>query len=301
MAKFRSNHRREQRGLFSGIFRLFLLLALGIIILLCSKPFIQSLVYKLYPSDQAPDLRSEDLFYLPAPDENPVYHYVGFTLAYQEAYEQARWVAYELNVEHLNLPKVSRSDYFKEDLSIKTGSASFYDYKGSGYTKGHLVPAADRAYSIETMEETFLMSNMTPQTYECNGGIWRELEEQTRDWARSNRSVYIVTGPIFSRMGIQRIGKNRVAVPHSFFKVILDHTEPEIKGIGFIIPNDISDRPLQDYVYTIDAVEEKTGIDFFYELFTDKLEDSIESQVQLEAWPFNKKRYETRLNQWNKR
>lgn len=276
-----------------------LVLAIGIIILLFSRSFIDSLMQRLYQSN----LSIEDVaerYYLPAPAADPVYHYQGFSLAYVEEYEQARWVAYELEVSQLNTPKVSRTDFFKEDKSIKTGSSTFYDYKNSGYTKGHLVPAADRAYSIETMEETFLMSNIAPQIYHCNSGIWRELEEQTRDWARSNRSLYIVSGPIFGRR-IERIGQNQVAVPEAFFKVLLDSNEPEIKGIGFIIPNQMSEKPLSDYAVSIDELEQKTGIDFFYELFTDKLEDSIESNIDLNQWQFDTARYQVRVNTWNKR
>ncbi len=245
------------------------------------------------------DLR--DRYFLPAPTDEPVFHYQGFSLAYQESTEQARWVAYELQVEHLNARKVSRTDYYQEDHAIPTGSATYHDYKNSGFTKGHLVPAADRAYALETMEETFLMSNMSPQQYGFNGGVWRELEEQTRDWARKNRSLIIVTGPVFTSKNIRYFGSNRVAVPEAFFKVILDHTEPGLKGIAFIVPNVISTRPLSEYVYSIDEVEQKTDLDFFYELFTNNLEDSLERQVDLAAWPFDENRFFIRINEWNKR
>lgn len=301
MAKFRTSHRRAARGKLGPSFKLVFLLTLGVVILLFSRPLINDLVQKFYPSTNLVNPDGPLIYYLPDAGSYPVYPYQGFTLAYDEAHEQARWVAYELTVAQLNAKKVSRTDYFKEDPGIRSGSASYYDYKNSGYTKGHLVPAADRAFSITTMEETFLMSNISPQIYECNGGIWRELEEQVRDWARQDKSVYIVTGPVISPIGTRRIGQNRVTVPEAFFKVILDHSDPVIKGIGFIVPNAISYRPLQDYAMTIDDIEEKTGIDFFHELFTDKLEDSIESQVNLDLWRFNEERFETRINHWNNR
>jgi endonuclease G len=284
-----------------GFFKILIVLSIVGFILVLSKSSLEDWFGQIYGRQNATMNIGSDIYYLPEPQKDLIYQYKGFTLAYNDETEQPSWVAYELNVDHLNAPKVSRTDYFEEDLNIKTGSATFYDYKNSGYTKGHLVPAADRAYSKETMAETFLMSNMSPQTYEFNGGIWRELEEQTRDWARKNQSLYIITGPIFSKSGLTHIGATRVAVPDAFFKVILDHSEPDITAIGFIIPNHISERPLQDYVHTIDEIEEKTGLDFFYELFTDNLEDSIEVQVDLKKWPFNQRRYETRINNWNKR
>ncbi|MCB0687622.1 MAG: DNA/RNA non-specific endonuclease [Saprospiraceae bacterium] len=299
MAKFRANHRRQ--GMFGGIFKLILLFAIGLIILLFSKPFISSLVDKMYKLEDRSDTTNRERFYLPEPQSDAIYNYEGFSLAYNEKSEQASWVAYELTVAQLNAPKVNRSDYFNDDPQIRGGSATYYDYKNSGYTKGHLVPAADRAYSVKTMEETFLMSNITPQTYAFNGGIWRELEEQTRDWARTNRSLYIVCGPIFNKSNRQYIGTNQVAVPEAFFKVILDDNPPELKGIGFIIPNERSELPLQEYAVNIDKVEEKTNLDFFYELFTNKLEDSIESHLDLHQWSFDPDRYRLRVENWNNR
>ena len=277
-----------------------MLFIFGVLVLLAwfARPAIMHLLSAI---DRISPDPSNDLFYLPARTEDSIYQYQGFTLAYEEDKEQARWVAYELTVNHLNAPKVSRADYFREDLGIRSGSATYYDYKNSGFTKGHLVPAADRAFSVETMEETFLMSNISPQVYTFNGGIWRELEEQTRDWARKSKSLYIVTGPIFKQKSLDRIGQNQVAVPESFFKVILDHIEPELKGIAFIIPNEPSVKHLDQYVFSIDEVEQKTELDFFHELFTNKLEDSLERKVDLEKWPFNEDRYQIRINQWNKR
>ena len=270
-----------------------------VVVLLFSKTSLEGLINALY--DRQDRRGITEIYYLPEPQKDLIYQYKGYTLAYNEEAEQASWVAYELKIDQLNTQKVSRTDYYQEDPNIKTGSATYYDYKNTDYTRGHLVPAADRAYSLETMEETFLMSNISPQTYEFNVGIWRELEEQVRDWARKNHSLYIITGPLFSSGSMTQIGANQVALPHAFFKVILDHGDPEIKAIGFVIPNNISDQPLQDYVHSIDEIEEKTGLDFFYELFTDKLEDSIEMEVDLGKWPFDHNRYRTRVNKWNNR
>ena len=299
MAKFRRAHRIRSGKMFPGFSRILLVIGFLLILFLFSRPYVKSLTTKLY--DGGADSH-EELYYLPTTANSfPIFHRDGYTLAYNEEMEQAAWVAYELTIDHLNASKVPRTNYFTEDLAIPTGSATFIDYKNSGYTKGHLVPAADRAYSVATMEETFLMSNISPQTYKCNAGIWRELEEQTRDWARSNQALYVLCGPIFPVDGWHHIGRNQVGVPESFFKVLLDATDPELKGIAFIIPNKISIRPLREYIVTIDEVEQKTGIDFFSELFTDKLEDSLESQIQYSAWPIDEKRFQIRINDWNKR
>jgi endonuclease G len=295
MAKFRTSHSTKKHSIWSGALRIVIILVFLVAVLVFAGPFLRGML----ESDAILTDGATERFYLPSSTDDPVYHKKHYSLAYNEDTEQARWVAYELTRSQLNAKKVGRSDYFKEDLFIRSGSSTFSDYKNSGYTKGHLVPAADRGFSIDAMEETFLMSNMSPQTYACNGGIWRELEEQTRDWARKFEALYIVSGPVFETSRYETIGRNRVGVPDAFFKVLLDATDPELKGIGFIIPNQISYESLDNYAMTIDKVEEKTGLDFFHELFTDKLEAEIEQSLILEHWPFSEKRFQRRIREWN--
>ena len=230
----------------------------------------------------------------------PVFHHSTFTLAYDEDHEQVRWVAHILTREQLDRKFVKRTDWYEADPSIPTGSAEFYDYKGSGYTKGHLVPSGDRAWSRKVNEETFLMSNISPQDYHFNSGVWRELEENIRDWARTNEQLYLVTGPVFGT-DAPTIGKNVVTVPEAFFKVVLDLELPERKAIGFVIPNEKTDLPLEDFAMPIDAVEEMTGIDFYDLLITDdEMEAELESEFDIELWGVDPDRYIKRVEVWNR-
>ncbi len=300
MAKFKtSHHRSKKHGLFSGVVKVAFIMCILLVLLLFVRPTLENMFSGGAAFDDEIS-EDEDLFFLPTGSNDPIYHKKSYSLAYSEQHEQARWVAYQLTIGHLNAPKVKRTDYFTEDLTISTGSATFYDYKGSGLTKGHLVPAADRAYSKEAMEETFYMSNMSPQTYAFNGGIWRELEEQVRDWARENESLYIVAGPVFGRV-TKKIGENSVSVPKSYFKVLLDAHGEEYKGIGFVIPNEISDEPLSAFAMSIDEVEKITGLDFFADLLRDEMENKIESQLDQNLWEYDQARFQRRIEQWNKR
>lgn len=238
-------------------------------------------------------------FYWPESDL-PVIRHSTFTLAYDEAHEQAGWVAYILTRDELNRKFVDRTDWFENDAAVPTGSADFYDYKGSGYTKGHLVPSADRAWNRKVNEETFLMSNISPQTYHFNGGIWRELEENVRDWARANDRLYIVTGPVIGQSS-ERIGSNQVTVPEAFFKVLLDLDLPDQKAIAFLIPNEKSDRPLEDYALTVSELEQATGINFYDRLIPDdELENQLESTMDMDKWPVDPDRFRVRIEHWNK-
>ena len=50
-------------------------------------------------------------------------------------------------------------------------------------TSSRLAPAADMAFSVQTMEDSFFFSNMSPQVPAFNRGIWKRLEEQVRKFA----------------------------------------------------------------------------------------------------------------------
>lgn len=216
--------------------------------------------------------------------DHEIHRYAGFTLCYRESYEQPEWVAYEINREELN--KVAeRGDNFRADPSISTGSASLADYKGSGYDRGHLAPAADMAWSEETMSESFYMSNMSPQVPGFNRGVWKNLEEEVRNWVEAFDSVYIVTGPILEKEQYPTIGENKVAVPEYYYKVLFAPTgaQGEPQMIGFILPNEKSDQSFYSYAVPVDQVEERTGLDFFHVL-EDSQENLLEAEAQPELW-----------------
>jgi len=218
------------------------------------------------------------------PKANPqsqIITHLGYTLSFNSSYGIADWVAYELTAEE-TVPLVKRNNHFVPDPLLTSCPISNSDYKNSGYDRGHLAPAADMEYSYQTMVESFYLSNMSPQNPSFNRGIWSKLEKQVRQWAIDDKTIYIVTGTILTK-GLPTIGYNRITVPMYFYKVILDYTEPDIKGIGFIMPNQGSQGPLQRYTVTIDSVEKVTGIDFFYQLPDDQ-ERVIESTIDLSKW-----------------
>ena len=211
-----------------------------------------------------------------------MFFYSGFTLKYNEQYEQAEWVAYLLADDEVR-GTVERRDRFKADGNISTGSASLADYRGLGYGRGHLAPAADMKWSVQAMDESFLMSNMSPQAPGFNRGIWKQLEEVVREWVIVNEEVCIVTGPLLADGPYEIIGENEVAIPKRFFKVILDCKEPDLKAIGFILPNEKCDKRLLAYIVSVDTVETETRIGFFY-LLPDEHEELLESSAIAEQW-----------------
>lgn len=224
-------------------------------------------------------------FLIPAHQlDAPIYSYPGYTLQYNEFFEQADWVAYELTSLEVKSSAAKRTDKFKSDPNITTGSANDKDYLKSGYDRGHLAPAADMKFSIAAMDACFYYSNMSPQNPSFNRTIWASLEARVRYWAVDNKALLIVTGPVLNKSYYPTIGPNEIAVPEFFYKVILDYEDPEKKGIAFIIPNSKPVKPIETYACSIDKVEQLTGIDFFPRL-TDSEEIILESIYDITRWP----------------
>ena len=197
----------------------------------------------------------------------------GYALGYIEYHEQPAWVIYRLTKEQALTKAAKRGDDFKEDPEVPTGSATLADYRRSGYDRGHLAPAADMAYSLRTMGDSFYMSNMSPQKPAFNRGIWKNLEAQVRYFAITEKDIYVVTGPVLPKTKTVTIGGNRVTVPTHYYKVIYDRTPPE-KMIN---------RPLRDFAVTVDVVEDATGLNFFSTVPQPK-QEQLESAISIRDW-----------------
>lgn len=88
-------------------------------------------------------------------------------------------------------------------------------YLHSGYDKGHLVPArtshvikiymimnlsflGDMSVTQKAMDESFLMTNVSPQIgVGFNRGYWSRFEGFVRHVANHFDGVYVVTGPLY--------------------------------------------------------------------------------------------------------
>lgn len=200
-------------------------------------------------------------------------------LGYDEQHEQARWVT------HLVLPavtngNVSRTNDFREDSLVTTGTAVKDDYWYSGYDRGHLAPSADFRWSQTALSESYFYSNMSPQLPELNREKWAELENAIRDYViEYQNEVYVVTGPILndSLPKMKNEGrKNEVTIPSMFYKIVLDVSGDTTLGIAFVMPNGYCAYPALSYATSIDKVEELTGLNFFPAL-DDELENKLEA------------------------
>jgi endonuclease G len=218
--------------------------------------------------------------FLPIPSKDIVRH-TYYTLSYNEDYEQANWVYYTLTDSMVLNSGEERGNNFRMDKLVTTVSAKSSDYTKSGFDRGHLCPAGDMGFNPVAMEESFFMSNISPQAPDFNRGIWKELETTVRNWATKEHKLYVVTGPVF-KDNKGSIGKDKVLVPGYFFKIVYDPTDVQ-KMIAFVLPNEKSDRPLSDFSVTVDKAEQLTGFDFFSQLPDDQ-ENKLEANIELASW-----------------
>jgi len=213
--------------------------------------------------------------------DHQIRQFYGYTICYRESYEQPEWAAYTLTPEKLE-KNASRGDNFRPDPEITTGSAELADYRGSGYDRGHLAPAADMAYNSEAMSDSFYLSNMSPQTGSFNRGIWAQAEAYVRATAADYDVTYVVTGPVLDKStdDFGSIGINKVAVPEYYYKVALfvrnpESENPEMDVWAILIPNAKGEDVLESYRVSVDEIEEVTGLDLFY-----TMEDSMETMLE---------------------
>ena len=201
----------------------------------------------------------------------------GYALGYKAAWKTARWVMYRLTDDEVVTQVARRSDVFAPDPLIPNGP-QLDDYRGSGYDRGHLAPAADMKWSRQAMTECFYLSNMCPQTSELNSGAWNKLEMKCREWAEQEGALYIVCGPIYKSGNHETIGiEHAIRVPDEFFKAVLSLRKGQEKAVAFIFRNDDSSQSYKTAATTVDHVEEITGLDLFHNL-DDETEEKVEAE-----------------------
>ena len=220
---------------------------------------------------------------LPAvkPREEIVKHQY-YTLSFVEGYELASWVAYELTAEETSGSLEYKVKYVEDPL-VSTGSATYKDYKKSGYVAGQLAPVEDMRFSEEAIRESFYLSNIVPQKLAFNKYTWKRINDMIREWVKETGSLLIVGGPVLADAPFRTFGPSKVSIPSRYYKVVLD-TQGK-KGIGIVVKNSMASGSLKPFAMSIDEVEKITKIDFFHSL-ADDLENEIESQFDVSAWNF---------------
>lgn len=225
---------------------------------------------------------NSDLPITPARTSEIILHRTGYTSSYNTETKQPNWVAWHLTKEHVQGKIRRASNAWHEDTDVPKPRVNSYDYKGTGWSRGHMCPAGDNKWNRDAMYETFLYSNVCPQHPRLNSGDWNEIEMACRRWAEKYGDVYIVCGPVFLRQEHEIIGISQIPVPEAFFKVVMCQNGTP-KGIGFICRNTDGNSKKDKYVNTIRQIERITGMTFFPNLPED-IVNQVKDNADINDW-----------------
>ena len=210
--------------------------------------------------------------------------------AYMVGYSDIRanplWVVYKLEASQNQQNHLKRLDHFSSDWR------NFYrvtpnDYTNSGYDRGHMAPnhAIALLYGKKAQEETFLMSNITPQKPSLNQKKWQELEMlEVEEFMQKFKTVWVYTGPLFDKKS-HYIKNSSIEIPDAFFKIYVGIEEDNtMRSLAFIMPQSVkTSDTLKKFIVTIREVEERSGFDFFHQL-DDVRENTLETTIESERW-----------------
>ena len=227
--------------------------------------------------------------------------YRNYSFNFDRNLRVAHWVAYPLTSKLIGSgdrinswgvldPKVPRRDQAVMKKSF------------SGYDRGHQLPSADR-YAANV--STFYGTNITPQKGALNQHGWMKLEGKVRSWMNSFDTLYVVTGAdVRQTLGTSKDSEGKaIAIPQGYYKALLGYVRPDSPlgnpantkntggwaGIAFYyshIPSGENwgedDSAIMSHKMSIDALENKLGIDFFPLLpsrtqSADKVESTVDS------------------------
>ena len=218
-----------------------------------------------------------------------------YTLSYNKNKGIANWVSWHLSTAWKG--ETDRQNDFRPDQSLPQNwyEVTPRDYASTGFDRGHLCPSDDRDGSLEDNQETFFMTNMTPQAPDNNRGIWKTLEGYGRTLIQQGNELYIIAGTIGeggtgTNGFAKRIGKNdNITVPASLWKIIVVlpigqndvlRINENTRVIAVNIPNDngVGGESWKKYMVSVDELEELTGYDFLSNISSD-IQVIIEARV----------------------
>ncbi|OLY79772.1 Mitochondrial nuclease [Smittium mucronatum] len=214
-----------------------------------------------------------------------------YAYSYNRMMKNPNWIAEHLTRDTIKGPADRQKSKFREDSSIPHKNRTHLsDYFRSGFDRGHMAPAGNSKFSQQAMDETFILSNISPQVGEgFNRHYWAFFESFIRDLTNRYKHVYVITGPLYLpshdpktnkwTVTYQVIGNPpNIPVPTHFFKAVLatnnepspvsptssSNKEPYFMQ-AFVIPNSkvLNETPLQNFITPIDAVERATGLELF--------------------------------------
>lgn len=209
---------------------------------------------------------------------------VNYSLEYNVKAHHARWVCYSVD-SYTAQRNVSRKNAWSWDPLVPSRyEVVNKDFDKGVFSRGHLVASGDRLFSRAANKQTFYYTNMSPQRFAFNAGIWKQMEQCVQDWGASLRGedkLYIAKGGTIRADQIEahRSG-GKIVVPKYYWMAILRKEGSHWYSLAFLAEHSkpkASRSGLKSYTLSVDELEQFTGLDLFHNL-PNKIEDEVESQ-----------------------
>lgn len=199
--------------------------------------------------------------YMPESKCGEVINYTHYSVSYCEKYKLSEWSIHYMTEERV-FGDVDRTDNFR--LDNKGRGASLSNYYKSGYDRGHMVPAGDMKFNQTAMNESFFLTNISPQNPSFNRGINKKIESKFREWVVFDfDTIIIITGFVMDEDLFNGfIGPDRIPIPSYSYKIFIDKINH--RSLAFLVPmNKKIKGRMFDYIISIDELETIADIDFF--------------------------------------
>lgn len=195
---------------------------------------------------------------------------IAYEVGYSEQRKDPLWSAY--HVIHLDNPYILKrpsGNFLTDERTL--AKTTHHDFTGSGYDRGHMTPnsAIARFYGAEAQRETFLLSNICPQSPNLNREVWAKLEMDITDYTSQFDEIWVTCGPIFADMngGITHTLRSGIAIPSSFYKIAVEDQSGKIRLFSAIMPQGVKGTELpQQFLTSVRQIEDQTGLEFLWKL-----------------------------------
>lgn len=146
----------------------------------------------------------------------------------------------------------------------------------TGYSRAHLSSYVKNSVNARLMDHSACASNLAPQMPELNRGPWMKLERYVEHLARNTKNIHVITGALYlpedgtciAQAGKEEfisytlIGKNRVAVPTHFYKVMAYETDGPTTMEAFVLPNSDENNGRTDLnQFRVDVEKDLHGVE----------------------------------------
>ena len=223
----------------------------------------------------------------PAPTDITVLDRGEFKVGWSPKLRHPVWVAY-------HVPAAARFESgerpnFRKDKEVPSSpAASAYDR--SGYDRGHMAPnyAIATRFGAAAQDQTFLMTNIAPQSRTLNRGIWRNLEHRIAElWTARYGEIWVIVGTL-SKGGGETLSGTDIDVPEQLYQVVVAQEGMDIRAFAVLIDQNVpwGAWPTR-YLITIDELEELTGLDFLPDL-PEFIQSPLESELPSRLWPIRR-------------